>query len=55
MKEFIEEYGGIIVACIMGISLLGILYFLLGSDENSLFELIAKIYAGLGIQVHSIS
>lgn len=26
MKEFMEEYGGVIVTCMLGIMLLGLLY-----------------------------
>lgn len=29
MKEFMEEYGGVIVTCMLGIMLLGLLYSLL--------------------------
>ena len=31
MKEFMEEYGGVIVTCMLGIMLLGLLYSLLAS------------------------
>lgn len=49
MKDIIEEYGGVIVACIMGIVLLGVLYFLLAPNSNSLFNLIVKFFASMGV------
>lgn len=48
MKEMIEEYGGIIVACIMGLLLLGILFYLLQSNPNSLYELVKDFFVGVG-------
>lgn len=44
MKEFVEEYGGILLACFMGVLLLGILTDLTNSD-GGLYQL-AKIFAG---------
>ncbi len=43
MKEFIEEYGGIILACFMGLMFLGILAELLNKD-GGLYQL-ARIFA----------
>ena len=34
MKEFMEEYGGVIVTCMLGIMLLGLLYSLLASGDR---------------------
>ena len=39
MKEIIEEYGGVIVACIMGLLLLGVLFYLLQSNPLSLIHI----------------
>ena len=36
MKEFMEEYGGVIVTCMLGIMLLGLLYSLLASGGQLL-------------------
>lgn len=43
MKEFVEEYGGILLACFMGMLLLGILAGLTNSD-GGLYRL-AGIFA----------
>lgn len=48
MKEIIEEYGGVIVACIMGLLLLGVLFYLLQSNPNSLNELVKEFFVGVG-------
>ena len=48
MKEIIEEYGGDIVACIMGLLLLGVLFYLLQSNPNSLNELVKEFFVGVG-------
>lgn len=43
MKEFMEEYGGILLACFMGMLMLGILT-LLTAPDGGLCQL-AKIFA----------
>lgn len=48
MKEFMEEYGGVIVTCMLGIMLLGLLYSLLASGGQlhrlaELFFLLSKL------------
>ena len=43
MKEFMEEYGGVIVTCMLGIMLLGLLYSLLASAE--------LFFDGIGIKM----
>lgn len=47
IKEFIEEYGGIILACFMGLLFLGVLSELL-NQSGGLYQL-AKIFSeGIG-------
>lgn len=47
MKEFIEEYGGILLACFMGLLFLGLMSGLLDSDGG--LRRLAVIFAeGLG-------
>lgn len=41
MKEFLEEYGGIITACILSLILLGTMADLLGADGQ-----ISYLFAG---------
>ena len=50
MKEFLEEYGGIIVTCMLGMILLGIIYSLIAS-EGQLHRLTELFFEGLGISV----
>lgn len=47
MKDFIEEYGGVVVACLMGLVILGIVVSLLSSD-GALHDLVAKFFYGIG-------
>lgn len=47
MKELLEEYGGVIASCIMGLMLLGIITKLLGS-EGGLSQLFLIFLEGLG-------
>lgn len=51
IKEFIEEYGGIILACFMGLMFLGIMAELL--DRNGGLYQLAKIFAeSIGSMCH---
>ena len=47
MKEFLEEYGGIITACILSLILLGTMADLLGAD-GQISYLFAGFLEGLG-------
>ncbi|MBU3839982.1 MAG: hypothetical protein IAA25_03105 [Candidatus Ruminococcus intestinipullorum] len=49
MKEIIEEYAGVIAACISGVMLLGVLYLLI-NDTGELFHLYKMFFLGLGMQ-----
>ena len=49
MKEFMEEYGGVIVTCMLGIMLLGLLYSLLASG-GQLHRLAELFFDGIGIK-----
>lgn len=52
MKEFIEEYGGVLVACICGLLVLGLLFGLFGWNENYfLKELFKGLLEGNGVRV----
>lgn len=50
MKEFIEEYGGIMVTCIIAVVLIGCLASLVtpGTDKSSLHDLAASFFKALG-------
>lgn len=50
MKEFMEEYGGVIVTCMLGIMLLGLLYSLLASG-GQLHRLAELFFDGIGIKM----
>lgn len=49
MKEFIEEYGGVLTACMMGILLLGMMYSLIASD-GQIHEMAELFFDGMGIK-----
>ena len=50
MKEFMEEYVGVIVTCMLGIMLLGLLYSLLASG-GQLHRLAELFFDGIGIKM----
>lgn len=53
MKEFIEEYGGVIVACILGLAVLALLFGLFGWNDGYLMkELLKGFLQGSGVAVH---
>lgn len=47
MKEFIEEYGGVVAACLLGLLLIGCIASLLSAD-GALHELVAAFFYELG-------
>lgn len=47
MKEVIEEYGGVILACFMGLMLLGVLAGLMNA-EGGLYHLAQIFSEGVG-------
>ena len=47
MKEFIEEYGGVTTACILGLTLLRVLLGLLG-EKGGITHLIQEFLTGIG-------
>lgn len=47
MKEFIEEYGGVTIACILGLVLLKVLLGLLGED-GGIAHLVQVFLKGIG-------
>ncbi|MBA4698464.1 MAG: hypothetical protein H2212_03440 [Ruminococcus sp.] len=49
MKGFMEEYGGVIAACILGLSILGMITFSITSDgAGTLMELAKAFFKGVG-------
>lgn len=48
MKEFLEEYGGIVVAAITGLMLLGFIFALV-SDRGAVYQLAEVFFAGIGL------
>lgn len=53
MSDFIEEYGGVIVASLMGLIVLGVLFSLFGySDGYLLKELLHSFLKGSGVQIN---
>lgn len=47
MKEFVEEYGGVVAACFLGLMLIGMMSSLL-SAEGALHELVAAFFYQMG-------
>lgn len=47
MKEFVEEYGGVMAASILGMVILGVMSGLLGA-EGELSHFIFKFMNGMG-------
>lgn len=50
MKELIEEYGGVIAACVSGMCLLGIIYSLI-VPGGGLHQLAKLFFEGIGTKV----
>lgn len=48
MKEMIEEYGGLGVSIILGLTLIGIISSLISPGEGSLSDLVKKMFESLG-------
>ncbi len=47
MKAFVEEYGGVIVTCIMGMMLIGLMYSM-AAQEGGLRHLAELFFEGIG-------
>lgn len=54
MEDFIEEYGGVIIASLLGLIILGLLFSLFGygSDSYLMEELLQSFLKGSGVQIN---